>query len=150
MRLSCQSFVALIINLGARKTNQGNHAPKEQVHFLKIGEFLQHPGGNQPVIGMIINYFNPHFIQQFIETLCGKPFEKGICRSFTPHPINNLITCQILVHHLVHRIDIILPITIDGNGDITEILGFHQSCQHRILMSAISALGDANKMFIFL
>ena len=39
--------------------------------------------------------------------------------------------------------DIILSVAVNGDRDITLILRFHQSRQHRRLMTAVSGLGDS-------
>jgi len=55
---------------------------------------------------------------------------------------------MISIHHGFHRLDIVLTITIYGNRDITHILGFHQSCKNRILMSSVTTLAHTDKMWI--
>ncbi len=99
---------------------------------------------------MIEYYLGSHCIQQLIKTLCRKPLEERIRITLASDSVDNLISLKILINHFAHSCNIILTIAIYGNGNITFVSRIHQTSQYYILMSAVSALGYSNKMFISL
>ena len=146
--LPCNPLRAFIIDTGAFEAHQWEHAPQEQVHFLKRGEFLQNLAGYQPIIGMVIHRFHAHRIQQLVVALGGKPFEEGIGIPFTSDTVDNLAAVQIGIHHGVHGADVILSVAVNGNGDIAFILGLHEPCQHCVLVAPVAALANAGEVAI--
>ena len=42
------------------------------------------------------------------------------------------------VYHFIHGVDVILPVTVDGDGDVCHVLGRHQPSQQGILVAAVA------------
>ena len=74
---------------------------------------------------MVENHICPHPVQQFIKALCGKALKESIRFTFASDAIDDFCAIQVCIHHFVHGIDIILPVTVNGNGNITLVLRFH-------------------------
>ena len=140
MTFSSNSFFSFIIYRSGFKTHQRNHSTQEKIDFFKFRKLLQHPRRNESIISMIINHFRPHCIHKFIKTLSRIPFKKRIGCPLRTNAIHNIAPFEICIDHLIHRIYIVLSITIDRYCYITKILSFHQSCQNSILVSAITTL----------
>ena len=140
----------LVVHLRGREPDQRHHAAQEDVHFLKIRKFREHPGGDQPVIRVVEHHLGPHGRHQLVESLGGHPLEPGVGIPLGTDAVNHLIPGQVLVHHLVHRVDIILPVAVDGYCDITAVLRFHQAGQHRVLVSPVPALADSDAALVIL
>ena len=58
--------------------------------------------------------------------------------------VHNITAVAVGVHHAVHCVDIVLPIAVDGNGDVATALGLHQARQYGVLVAAVAALADAD------
>ena len=71
---------------------------------------------------MIKDHLSPHGIQKLIEAFCCKSFKKCIPFPAAPDSVDNFASLCIFVHHLFHCSDIILSVTINGNGDVAFIL----------------------------
>ena len=99
---------------------------------------------------MIEHYLSSHPVHELIESLRGKTFEKSVRIPLAADTIDNLASIRIGIHHIIHRVDVILSVTINGNRDITYILRFHQPGKHCILMSPVTALADSLIMLILL
>ena len=53
---------------------------------------------------------------------------------------------MVLAEHIVHRIDVVLPVAVNGDRHVTAVLRFHQSGEDGVLVSPVAALGDAKEM----
>ena len=98
---------------------------------------------------MIEHHLSPQPVHQFIKALRGKALEKGIGVPFAPQAIYHFTAVQILFYHLIHGVDVVLTVTVYGNGDVAPVLCFHQSGQHRVLVAPVAALGNTHKMAVF-
>ena len=86
-----------------------------------------------------------------IKALGGEPLKEGIGVPAAAHAVDHLGTVQIFLHHLVHGVDVILTIAVNGDGDVAVVgAGLHQARQHGVLMAPVPALGNADKMRILL
>jgi hypothetical protein len=71
-----------------------------------------------------------------------------LCIALAPHTIHNIVPIQILLHHLIHSVDIVLPVTVYGNRYIAGVLRLHETSENGILMSTVPALGYADKVLV--
>ena len=148
MAFSGNPFSPRIIRSRTRISNQRDHPPQKQIDFLKLRKGLQYFRREQSVIGMVEYTFDTHPLHHLIKVFCGKAFEKCVRITVITYTIDHFVSLLIQLNHLIHRIYIILSVTVNGNGNITAILRFHQSGKHRILVPVVAALADSGKMFI--
>ena len=92
---------------------------------------------------MIVHDLRAHLIHQFIEALGSHTLEPGVRIPAGPDSVDDLAALPVLAHHLVHRIDIILAVTVNRDSNIAVLLGFHEARENSILMSPVPALGDS-------
>ena len=147
---SGNAFMPVIGNTGTLEPDQRHHAAQIQIDFFESGKFMQRTGAHQTIISVIIYDLSAHGIEQLIEALCRNALEEGVCITGCAHAVDNLTAVEIGIHHAVHGIDIVLPVTVNGNGDITAVHAFHKPGQHGVLVTAVSALGNALEMRILL
>ena len=85
-----------------------------------------------------------------VKALGGEALEEGVCIAAAAHAVDHLGTVQILFNHLVHGVDVVLAVAVDGDGDIAAaaVQGFHQTGQHGVLVAAVPALRDPDEMLI--
>ena len=140
MALSRNPLMSFIIDGSTLKAHQRKHSPQEQIHFMVILKCTQSPGGDQTVVGMVVDNFRPHLVHHFVKAFRRHPFEPGIGISAGADAVDDLAAVKILPDHLVHGIDVILPVTIDGDRNIAVLLGLHETGQNGVLVSAVSAL----------
>ena len=142
--------MALVGDNLVREAHQRHHAPQKDVDFLVIGKALQHAGADETVIGMVEHDICAQRVHDVVEAFGGEALEEGVGVPAAAHAVHHLGTVQILAHHLVHGVDVILTIAVDGDGDVAgaAVQGFHQTGQHSVLVAAVAALGDADKMLI--
>ena len=95
---------------------------------------------------MVENNLGPHPVHELIEALSGETLEEGVGVPLAAHAVDHLAAVQISIHHFIHGVDVVLAVTINGDGDVAAVLGFHEACKDRILMSPIAALADAQIM----
>ena len=58
--------------------------------------------------------------------------------SVIPYSIYNFSTLRMTLEHLINGIDVILQISVEGDGTITPLLeSVHKTCEECILMSRI-------------
>ena len=148
MALAGETLRPGVGHAGALEAHQGDHAPEEQVHFLEVGKLLQHPGADEPVVGMVIHHLGPHHGQELIEALGGGPLEEGIRLPAGTDAVDQLTAVMVGIHHGVHGVDVILPVAVDGDGDVALVLGLHQSGQDSVLVAPVAALADAQVMLV--
>ena len=89
-------------------------------------------------------------VHHVIKALGGEPLEEGVRIAAATHTVDYLGTVQILFYHLVHGVDVILTITVDGNGNIAgaAVQRLHQTGQHGVLVAAVAALGNADIVLV--
>ena len=134
----------------ALEAHQRHHAPQVEVDFLELGELLQGAGAHQPVVGVVVHHLGPHGVEQLVEPFGGEPLEKGVAGAAAAHAVHDLAAVPVGVHHRVHRVDVVLTVAVDGNGDVTLVFGFHQTCQHGVLVAPVAALADADIVRVLL
>ena len=88
-------------------------------------------------------------VHQVVEALGGEPLEEGVGVAAAAHAVDHLGPVQILLDHLVHGVDVVLPVAVDGDGDVA-VAGLNQSGQHGVLVAAVPALRNADEMLVFL
>ena len=100
---------------------------------------------------MVVNNLGPHGVQQLVETFCRKALEEGIRIALGTHAVHNFAAIvHIGIYHGVHGVDIVLTVAVNGDGDIALVLGFHQTGQHCVLVTAVAALADADVVLVAL
>ena len=89
-------------------------------------------------------------VHHMIKALGGEPLEEGVGVPAAAHAVHHLSTVQIFFHHLVHGVDIVLTIAVDGDGNIAAVAvqRLHQPRQHGVLVAAVAALGNADIVLV--
>ena len=149
MALAGDPFVPLIEDRGAFKADQREHPPQKKVDFPVVFKGAEDLRRDEPVIGVIVDDLCPHIIHQFIEALRRHPLEPGVRVPAGTHAVDDLTAVQVLAHHLVHGVDVILAVTVDRDRDVAVLLGLHQAGEHSVLMPPVAALGNAQKVRVF-
>ena len=85
-----------------------------------------------------------------VEALGGEPLEEGVGVPAAAHAIDHLGPGEILPDHLVHGIDVVLTVAVDGDGNVAAaaVERLHQPGQHGVLVAAVAALGDADEVLV--
>ena len=150
MALAGQTLVALIVDGVAGVAHQRHHAPQENVHLAVVGEAFQHPGADEPVVGVVEYDVCAQRVHHMVEALGGEPLEEGVGVPAAAHAVDYLGAVQILFDHLVHGVDVVLTVAVDGDGDVAAaaVERLHQPGQHGVLVAAVPALGDADEVII--
>ena len=139
MAFSCNPLIPAVAYTGAVEPDKRKCPPKEKVDFLIARKLLKDTGGNQAVIRMIVYNLRTHHVDQFVETLCGMSLEKTVRIPVAANSVNHLCTVLESLYHLIDGIDIILPVTVHGDCNVTVILHFHKSREKRVLVSTVPA-----------
>mgnify|MGYP000503182267 CR=1 FL=1 len=138
MALTGQPLVPLVEHLLTLKAHQRHHAAQEDVDLLVVGKAVQHPGADEPVVGVVEHDIRAKGIHQVVEALGSEPLEEGVGVPAAAHAVNHLGTVQIFLHHLVHGVDVILTIAVNGDGDVAVVgAGLHQARQHGVLLAPV-------------
>ena len=143
-----QTFVPFIVHAGAFEAHQREQAPEEDIDLLITGKRLQNLRAGQTVVGVVVDHLCAHPVHKAIEALGCRALEPGITVPVGAHTVHHLAAVQIGLEHLIHGIDVILPVAVNGDGDITAILCLHQPRQHRVLVSPVPALANADEMLV--
>ena len=99
---------------------------------------------------MVINHFRTHPVQEFVVALRSVALEECICIPAGTHTVNDVAPVEISVYHLIHGVQIILPVTVNTDGDVAAVFRFHEPGQYRVLVAPVPALGDSLEMAVFL
>ena len=140
--------MALVGHAGRLEADQRHHAAQEQVDLPEPGKLLQHAGAHQAVVRMVKDDLRAHGVEDFIEALRGKAFKKRVCLALAAHAVYDVAAVAVGVHHGVHRVDVVLPVAVDGNRNVAAAFRLHQARQHGILVAAVAALADADVMLV--
>ena len=147
--LAGDPLVALIEDRSTLETDQREHSSQKEVHFPIVFKCAEDLCRDEPVIGVIVDDLCPHIIHQFIEALRRHPLEPGVRVPAGTYAVDELASVQVLAHHLVHGVDIVLAVTVDRDRDVAVLLGLHQAGEHSVLMPPVAALGNAQKVRVF-
>ena len=150
MALTGKAFVALVGNDLALEAHQRHHAAQEDVDLFVIGKALQHTGADEAVVCMVEHDIRAQSVHHMVEAFGSEPFEEAIGIAAAAHAVDHLCTVQILFYHLVHGVDVVLTVAVDGDGDIAgaAVQCLHQTGQHGVLMAAVTALGNADVVLV--
>ncbi len=150
MALAGQTLVALVGDHIVGKAHQRHHAAQEDVDLFVVGKALQHPGADEPVVGVVEHDVRAQGVHHVVEALGGEPLEEGVGVPAAAHAVDHLGTVQILFDHLVHGVDVVLTIAVDGNGNVAgaAVQRLHQPGQHGVLVAAVAALGNADIVLV--
>ena len=118
MALARQPLVPLVGDDVAGKAHQRYHAAQEDVDLPVVRKAFQHPGADEPVVCVVEDDVGPQRVHQVVEALGGEPLEEGVGVPAAAHAVHHLRAVQILLHHLVHGVDVVLPVAVDGDGDV--------------------------------
>ena len=150
MALAGQTLVTLVGDHIVGKAHQRHHAPQKDVDLFVIRKAFQHTGADQAVVCVVEHDICAQGVHHMIKALGGEPLEEGVSVPAAAHTVHHLGTVQILFHHLVHGVDIVLTVAVDGDGDIAAVAvqRLHQPRQHGVLVAAVAALGNADIVLV--
>ena len=149
MALAGQPLVPLVGDGVAGIAHQRHHPAQEDVHLAVVGKAVQHPAADEAVIGVVEDDVRPQQVHQVIKALGGKALEKGVGVPAAAHPVDHLGPGKVFADHLVHGVDVVLPVAVDRDGHIHPVLPrFHQPGQHGGLVAPVAALADADEMLV--
>ena len=97
---------------------------------------------------MVKDNLRAHGVEDFIKALRGKAFKKCVGLALAAHAVHDVAAVAVGVHHGVHRVDVVLPVAVDGNRNVAAAFGLHQARQHGILVAAVATLADADVMLV--
>ena len=97
---------------------------------------------------MVIDHLGPHHGQELVKALGGGPLEEGVRLPAGADAVDHLTAVMVGIHHGVHGVDVVLAVTVDGDGDVALILGLHQPGQHGVLMAPVAALANAQIVLV--
>ena len=97
MALAGQTLVALVVDSVAGVAHQRHHAPQEDVHLAVVGEALQHPGADEPVVGVVEDDVCAQRVHHMVEALGGEPLEEGVGVPAAAHAVDYLGAVEILL-----------------------------------------------------
>ena len=106
--------------------------------FLIVLEFFEDSGGYQAVVRMVGDDLGTEEFHDLIEEFREQHLQRLIACTFLADGIDDLIAFFVSFEHFIDRADIVLSVAIQRNGHIAAVLGFHQSCQQGVLMSAVT------------
>ena len=92
---------------------------------------------------MIVDNIGTEHAHQAVKRLRRGTLPEGIGLPVIAHTVHNVRAVQICRNHAIDRIDIILPVTVHADRNIAFLRRRLQSCQKRILMTAVAAERDA-------
>ena len=67
-----------VFHTGAFETDHWKHAPEEQIHFFIVCQLVKDTGRNETIVCMVINHFSTKRIQDFVVSLCRRPFKECV------------------------------------------------------------------------
>ena len=149
MALAGQPLVALVIDAGALEAHQGHHAPQEDVHFFVVGQLVQHPAAEEPVVGVVKDDVRSHPVHEMVEALGGEPLEEGVGIPLGAHPVHHLAALMVGFDHLIHGVDVVLPVAVDADGDVAPAAGLHQATQQGVLVAPVAGKAEPLEMLVF-
>ena len=147
--LAGQTLVPLVGHGIAGKAHQRHHPPQEDVHLAVVGKAVQHPAADEAVVGVVEHDVRPQQVHQVVKPLGGKALEKGVGVPAAAHPVDHLGPGQVFADHLVHGVDVVLAVAVDGDGHVRAVVpGLHQPGQHGGLVAPVAALADADVVLV--
>ena len=142
MALSGHSLFSAVIDARTLKSDQGEHAPQIQVDFLEIRKFLKDPRGHKTVVGVVIYHLRAQASEHLVVSLRRRPLKPRVRFSVGSDSIHDLAAVQVAVHHLIHGVQVILSVAVDGDRYIAAVRSFHHAGNQRVLVSPVPALAD--------
>ena len=92
MALTGQTLVALVGDNFALKAHQRHHAAQEDVHLFIVCKAFQHPGADEPVVGVVEHDVRAQSVHHVVKTLGGEPLEEGVGIPAAAHAVHHLGT----------------------------------------------------------
>ena len=133
---------------GGLEADEGHHAAQVEVDLLEVGKLLEHAGADEAVVGVVEDDLGPHGGEELVEALGGEALEEGVGLPAGAHAVDHLAAVEIGVDHLVHSVDVVLTVAVDGDGDVTLVARLHEPGEHRVLVAAVAALADADIVLV--
>ena len=87
---------------------------------------------------MVIDDVDAHLLHQPVEGQCGGALEEGVCGTFFPDPIDNVIASFVAGYHCTDGLHVVLQVGIDGYSDVTFFPDSVQTGHQGILMAYVS------------
>ena len=125
LALAGEPLPPLVLHGAGAVADHGHDAPQEQVDLLELGQPLQRPPGHEAVVGVVEHRLRPHEIHHPVEPLGGEPLEESVLLPGGAHAVNNVAPGVVLLHHGIHRVDVVLQIRVHGDGHVAPIRRYH-------------------------
>ena len=123
--LAGEPLPPLVLHGAGAVADHGHDAPQEQVDLPELGQPLQRPPGHEAVVGVVEHRLRPHEIHHPIEPLGGEALEEGVLFPGGAHAVDHVAPGVVLLHHGVHRVDVVLQIRVHGDGHVAPIRRYH-------------------------
>ena len=87
---------------------------------------------------MVEHRLRPHEIHHPVEALGGEALEEGVLFPGGAHAVDHIAPGVVLLHHGVHRVNVVLEVGVHGDGHVAPLLRRHQPRQQGILVPPVA------------
>ena len=87
---------------------------------------------------MVEHHLRAHPVHDLVKALGGEALEEGVGVALGTHAIHDLAALPVLLHHLVHGVDVVLAVAVDADGDVAFVLHGHQAAQKGVLVPPVA------------
>ena len=75
---------------------------------------------------MVEDRLDAHRVQQLVESLGGEPLERGVGVARAAHAVDHVAALAVAQQHLGNLGHIVLPVTVQGHGDVAVSTALHE------------------------
>ena len=137
-----------VAHRSALEADERYQSAQEEIDLLEVCKLLEDARAYKAVVGVVIDDLRAHHREELIEALRGKALEEGVRLAAGTHTVDYLAAVEVSVDHRVHRVYVVLPVTVNGDRDIALVLRLHKSGKDGILVPAVAALADSDVMLV--
>ena len=127
------------------------HKPaQEKIVPVIVRERFERGGVHETVIGVVVNEIGAEELHQSVVPAGGGALEERIRRARGAHAADDAAAFFILLHHFVHRVDVVLQIGVDTDGDVAPGARPHEPRGESVLVAAVADLAQTGEMRVAL
>ena len=97
---------------------------------------------------MIVDGIAAELVHKLVEEQGTAALEKTVCMPVGAHAVHDVSAVFVGFYHVVHRVYVVLAVTVDAYCDVSLVPGFHEPCEQRVLMSEVAGQTEATEVLI--
>ena len=113
---------------------------------MVVRERFERGGVHETVVGVVVNEIGAEELHKAVVRAGGRALEERIGGARGAHAADDAAALFVFFDHFIHRVDVVLQIGVDADGDVAPGARPHEPRGERVLVAAVADLAQTGEV----